>query len=94
MLIQNGNSLNAKLLNSQLNKLKSAIKNETEAVLSLSSNMICNLIDETNFLLKLLLRAEQTPYNGLLKNTNFSIKTTNDQVTAYIIKKTIYCYFE
>ena len=33
-------SLNVKLSNSQLNKLKSAIKNETEGVLRLSSNMI------------------------------------------------------
>ena len=33
-------SLNVKLSNSQLNKLKSAIKNETEVVLGLSSNMI------------------------------------------------------
>ena len=34
------NSLNVKLSNSQLNKFKSAIKNETEVVLRLSSNMI------------------------------------------------------
>ena len=34
------NSLNVNLSNSQLNKLKSAIKNETQAVLRLSSNMI------------------------------------------------------
>ena len=33
-------SLNVKLSNSQPNKLKSAIKNETEIVLSLSSNMV------------------------------------------------------
>ena len=36
------NTLNIKLSNSQLNKLKSAIKNETEIVLTLSSNMIGN----------------------------------------------------
>ena len=47
------NSLNVKLSNSQLNKLKSAIKNETEVVLRLSSNMVGD--DETNFLHKLLL---------------------------------------
>ena len=41
------NSLNVKLSNSQLNKLKSAIKNETEVVLRLSSNMVGD--DETNF---------------------------------------------
>ena len=34
------NSLNVKLSNSQLNKFKSAITNETEVVLRLSSNMI------------------------------------------------------
>ena len=49
------NSLNVKLSNSQLNKLKSAIKNETEVVLWLSSNMICSSDD--NF-----------PYNLLLTN--------------------------
>ena len=47
------NSLNVKLSNSQLNKLKSAIKNETEVVLRLSSNMIAD--DETNCPHKLLL---------------------------------------
>ena len=49
------NSLNVKLSNSQLNKLKSAIKNETEVALRLSSNMIGNSDDETNFPHKLLL---------------------------------------
>ena len=34
------NSLNLKLSNSQLNKLKSAIKNETDVVLRLPSNVI------------------------------------------------------
>ena len=47
------NSLDLKLSNSQLNKLKSAIKSETEIVLRLSSNMIGD--NETNFLHKLLL---------------------------------------
>ena len=46
------NSLNVKLSTSQLNKLKSAIKKETEVVLKLSSNMIGD--DETNFPCKLL----------------------------------------
>ena len=36
------NNLNVKLSNSQLNKLNSAIKNESELVLKLSSNMIGN----------------------------------------------------
>ena len=36
------NNLNVKLSNSQLHKFKSAIKNENEVVLRLSSNMIDN----------------------------------------------------
>ena len=44
-------------LNSQLNKLKSAIKDGTEVVLRLSSSMIGN--NETNFPHKLLLTQRQ-----------------------------------
>ena len=43
------NSLHVKLSNSQLNKIKSALKNETDVILRLSSNMIGNSDDETNF---------------------------------------------
>ena len=53
------NSLNVKLSNSQLNKLKSAIKNETEVVLRLSSNMIGDSDDKINFLHELLLTNRQ-----------------------------------
>ena len=56
------NSLNVKLSNSQLNKLKSAIKNESEVVLRLSSNMIGN--NETNFSHKLLLTDRQVSNIG------------------------------
>ena len=51
------NSFNVKLLYSQPNKLKSAIKNETEVVLRLSSNMIGD--NETSFPHKLLLTNRQ-----------------------------------
>ena len=51
------NSLNVKLSNSQFNKSKCAIKNKTEVVLRLSSNMIGD--DETNFPHKLLLTNRQ-----------------------------------
>ena len=51
------NSLNVKLSSSKLNKLKSAIKNETEVVLRLSWNMIGE--NETNFPHKLLLTNRQ-----------------------------------
>ena len=53
------NSLNVKLSNSQLNKLKSAISNETEVVLRLSSNMIGNSDDKINLPQKLLLTNRQ-----------------------------------
>ena len=53
------NSLNLKLSNSQLNNLKSAIKNETDVVLRQSSNMIGNSGDNTNFPHELLLTNRQ-----------------------------------
>ena len=49
------NNLNVTLSNSQLHKLKTALSNETEVVLRLSSNMIFNSDDEIDFLHKLLL---------------------------------------
>ena len=47
------NSLNVKLSNSQFNKIKSTIKNETELVLRLSLNMADD--NQSNFPHKLLL---------------------------------------
>ena len=72
------NTLNVKLSNSQLNKLKSAIKNGTEVTLNLSSNLIGNSNDETNFPHKLLLTDTQvskickTFANGSSANIKFS----------------------
>ena len=51
------NSLNVKLSNSQLNKLKPAIKNETEVVFRLLSKMIGD--NETSFPHELLLTNRQ-----------------------------------
>ena len=53
------NSLIVKISSSQLNKLKSAMKYETEVVLRLSPNMIGD--SETNFPHKLLLTNRQVP---------------------------------
>ena len=53
------NSLHVKLSNSQLNKLKSSIKNETDVVLRISSNMVSNSNDNTNFPHELLLTNRQ-----------------------------------
>ena len=43
------NSLDIKLSNSRLNKLKSGIKSGTAVTLNVSSNMVGNSYDETNF---------------------------------------------
>ena len=51
--------LNVKLSNSQLNKLKCVIKNETEVVIRLSPNMIGDSNDEVNFPHELLLTDRQ-----------------------------------
>ena len=53
------NSLNIKLSNSQLNKLKSSIKNETDVVLRISSIMVSNSNDNTDFPHELLLTNRQ-----------------------------------
>ena len=58
------NSLNVKLSNSQLNKLKSSIKNETDVVLRISSNMVGDSNDNTNFPHELLLTNRQVGNNG------------------------------
>ena len=58
-------SLNVKLSNSQLNKSKSAITNENEVVLRLSSNMIGD--NETSFPHDLLLTDEFQIFVKLLQ---------------------------
>ena len=49
------NTLNVNLSNSQLNKVKSGIKNGTEVTSKLSSNVAGDSNDENNFPYKLLL---------------------------------------
>ena len=49
------NRVNVKLSKSQLNKLKSAIKNESDVVIRISPNMIGDCNDRTNFPHELLL---------------------------------------
>ena len=53
------NRVNVKLSTSQLNKLKSAIKNESDLVIRLSPNMIGDSNDKTNFPHELLLTNRQ-----------------------------------
>ena len=72
------NPLNVKLSNSEINNLKSGIKNGTDVILNLSSNLIGNSNNETNFPHKILLTDEQVSEfrkafaNSLLANIKFS----------------------
>ena len=72
------NTLNVKLSNSQLNKVKSEIKNETQVTLNLSSNLIGCSNDKITFLHKLLLTDTQVSKirkafaNGSSANIKFS----------------------
>ena len=78
------NSLNVKLSNWQLNKLKSAVKNETEVVLRLPSNMVGD--DKINFRHKLLLTNRQVA-NHRQDFENYSstnIKLSKTQISEMI----------
>ena len=72
------NSLNVKFSNSQLNKLKSTIKNETEVTLKLSSNVVGDSNDENKFPHKFLLtntqvlKTRKAFANGSSANTKLS----------------------
>ena len=80
------NSLNVKLSNSQLSKLKSAIKNETDVVLRLSPNMIGNSGDNTNFPHELVLTNRQVSNlrKAFAKNTSTDIKLPKTQLSKMI----------
>ena len=80
------NSLNVKLSNSQLSKLKSAIKNEIDVVLRLSSNMIDNSDDNTNFPHELLLTNRQVANlcKDFAKHTSTDIKLSKTQLFKMI----------
>ena len=78
------NSLNVKLSNSQLDKLKSAEENETEVVLRLSSNTIGD--DETNIPHELLLTNRQVPNlrKAFANYLSADIKLSKSQISKMI----------
>ena len=80
------NSLNVRLSNSQLNKLKLAIKNKADVVSRLSSNMIGNSDDNTNFPHELLLTNRQVSNlrKAFAKNTSTDIKLSKTQLSKMI----------
>ena len=77
------NSLNVKLSNSQLNKLKLSIKNEADIILRISSNMVGNSNDNTNFSNELLLTNRQVANirKAFAKNTSIDIKLSKTQLS-------------
>ena len=80
------NRLNVKLSNSQLNKLKSAIKNENEVVLRLSPNMIGDSNDEANFPHELLLTDRQisSMRKAFSNDSSANIKLSKTQLSNMI----------
>ena len=80
------NSLNVKLSNSQLNKLKSSIKNETDVVLRISSNIVGNSNDNTNFPHELLLTNRQVANirKAFVNHSSTDIKLSKTQLSKMI----------
>ena len=80
------NSLNVKLSNSQLNKLKSSIKNETDVVLRISSNMVSNANDNTNCPHDLLLTNRQVANirKAFASHSSIDIKLSKPQLSKMI----------
>ena len=80
------NSLNVKLSNSQLKRLKSVIKNETEVVSRLSPSMTGNSDEETNFPHKLLLANTQDANlcKAVANNSSVNIKLSKTQLSKVV----------
>ena len=80
------NRVNVKLSTSQLNKLKSALKNENDVVIRLSPNMIGDSNDKTNFSHELLLT--DTHISSIRKafsnNSSVDIKFSKTQLSKMI----------
>ena len=80
------NRANVELSNSQLNKLKSAIKNENDVVIRLFPNMIGDSNDKTNFRHELLLTDRQvsSTRKAVSNNSSADIKFSKTQLSKMI----------
>ena len=80
------NRLNVKLSNSQLSKLKLSIKNETDVVLRISSNMVGDSNDNTNFPHELLLTNRQVANirKAFANHSSIDIKLSKTQLSKMI----------
>ena len=80
------NRVNVKLSTFQLNKLKSAIKNESDVVIRLSLNMIGDSNDKGNFLHEVLLTDRQVSSirKAFASNSSVDIKFSKTQLSKMI----------
>ena len=80
------NSLNVKLSNSQLNKLKSSIKNETDVALRISSSLVGNSNGNTNFPHELLSTNRQVANirKAFANHSSTNIKLSKTQLSKMI----------
>ena len=80
------NSLNVKLSNSQLNKLKSSIRDKTDVVLRISSIMVGNSNDNINFPHELLLTNRQVANirKTFANHSSTDIKLSKTQLSKMI----------
>ena len=80
------NRLNTKLSNSQLTKLKSAIKNENDVVIRLSSSIIGDFNDKGNFPHELLLTDRQVSSirKAFTNNLSVDIRFSKTQLSKMI----------
>ena len=80
------NRVNVKLSNSQLNKLKSAIKNENDVVKRLSPSMIGDSNDKSNFPHELLLTNRQVSCirKAFANNSSVDVKFSKAQISKMI----------
>ena len=80
------NSLNVKLSNLQLNKLKSGTKNGNEVTLNLSLNVTGDSKDETNFPHKLLLTGRQGSRlsKAFANNSSANIKLSKSKLSDMV----------
>ena len=76
------NSLNVKLSNSQHNKSKSGIKNNTDITLKISSNVVGDSNDENNYPHKLLLPNTQISklHKAFANDSSTNIKLSKTQL--------------
>ena len=80
------NKVNVKLSTSELNELKSAIKNENDVVIRLSPSMIGDSNDQTNFPHELLLTNRQvsTIRKAFANNSSVDIKFSKGQLSKML----------